>query len=695
MPKNAKTIRLLMLNTSQNEAEELINLLRNAGRATQAQRIESMEHLTELLQQRRPWDLCFAAMNAKKADPFDALDEIKKLEQDIPVILLTQNDNQDDLLKALHAGMRDAVPSVQQERLQLVALRELENLYDRRKKHTAEVALREAEKRCRLLLDSSRDAIAYLHDGMHIYSNSVYVKLFGYSDFDDLEGLPAMDLVTADDQAGFKAFLKSFTNDTAETHQFNYRAVKEGSSDFDVKMSLSLAQYDGENCTQVIIRPVVHEAEQITPGNQDTVTGLRNIASFNEQVDKAIEKAYATQQKYAVLCIQPDKIAELESRIDTTSMNKLLSDIARTLQEVIKPPHILASMGATEFAALLTNCDTNTAQILAQKTCDAVAQLETETGEQTLDLTASIGISILNENTENPEEIIAKAREAAEFVTNHSGTGNSFHLHNTDAQYEINTKKALQLLQQALEQQLFTLVYQPIVSLHGSSAKYYESLLRMPDGEGSEISPSHFLKTAHASGLIIQIERWAIETAIRTLAEHILKEHKTDLFINISAESIGDTQLVPWLGELLNELQLPGDSIIFQISETDLLADQGQVYEFVDSIATLQCKTALTNFSGTLSSIQAIEKIPFSYIKIDSSYITKLTGDDEAREELKTLVSSLQAQGKLTIAPVVDSAGLLPILWQAGVNYIQGYYIQQPSNAMDYDFATEDEDEAQ
>lgn len=694
MPENAKTIRLLTLNTSQNEAEELINLLRNAGRATQAQRIESMEHLCELLQQRRPWDLCFAAMNAKNADPFDALEAIKKLEQDIPVILLTQNDNQDDLLKALHAGMRDAVPSIQQKRLQLVALRELENLYDRRKKHTAEVALREVEKRCRLLLDSSRDAIAYLHDGMHIYANSVYVTLFGYSNFDDLEGLPAMDLVTADDQAGFKAFLKSFTNDAAETHQFNYRALKEGSSDFDVKMSLSLAQYDGENCTQVIIQPVAHEAE-IASGNQDTVTGLRNIVSFNEQVDKAIEKAYATQQRCAVLCIQPDKIAELESRIDTTSMNKLLGDIARTLQKVIKPPHILANMGTTEFAALLTNCDTNTAQILAQKTCDTVAQLKTETGELTLDLTASIGISILNENTENPEEIIAKAREAAEFVIKHSGTGNGVHLHNTDAQYEINTKKMLKLLQQALEQQLFTLVYQPIVSLHGSSAKHYESLLRMPDGEGSEISPSHFLKTAHDSGLIIQIERWAIETAIRTLAKHILKEHKTDLFINISAQSIGDTQLVPWLGELLNELQLPADSIIFQISETDLLADQDQVYEFVNSIATLQCKSALTNFSeAALSSIQAIEKIPFSYIKIDGSYITNLTGDDEAREELKTLISSLKAQGKLTIAPMVDSAGLLPILWQSGVNYIQGYYIQQPSDVMDYDFATEDGEEA-
>lgn len=693
MPENAKTIRLLILNASQNEAEELVNLLRNAGRATQGQLVESMEHLTELLN-RRSWDLCLAAMNIENLSPFDLSSQIKKLEQDIPVILLTQDEHQDNLLKALKAGMRDAVPSGQPEQLQLVALRELDNLYARRQQRKAEIALREAEKRCRLLLDSSRDAIAYLHDGMHIYANNVYVKMFGYGEFDDLEGLPAMDLVAADDQAAFKVFLKSFTDNSAATHEYSYRAAREDGLYFDVTMRLSSAQYDGESCIQVVVRPVEQVQEELTaPTTQDAVTGLRNLASFNEQVDKAIEKAHATKQKYAVLCIQPDKITELASGIDAAGMNMLLGDIAHALQNVIKPPHLLASTGDTEFAALLTNCEAQTAETLAQQACDAVAQLTTQVKEQTLNTTVSIGISILNENTANPEEIIAKAREAAEFVIAHSEAGNGVHLHSTDEQYEVNARKVLQLLQRALNDQLFTLLYQPIISLRGDSAEHYEALLRMPDEEGNIISPSRFLQTASDSGLIRQIERWAIETSIRALTQHISKGHKTHLFINITAESMRDPQLVPWLGKLLNELRLPGDWIIFQISETDAMAHNDQVCEFITQITSLQCRTALTNFGRALNPFQTIKKVPVNYIKIDSSYITELGKDDEAKEELKTLISSLHAQGKLTIAPMVDNAGLLPVLWQAGVNYIQGYYIQQPGDTMDYDFSAEDEEE--
>ena len=154
-----------------------------------------------------------------------------------------------------------------------------------------------------------------------------------------------------------------------------------------------------------------------------------------------------------------------------------------------------------------------------------------------------------------------------------------------------------------------------------------------------------------------------------------------------------DPQLAPWLGKLLNVLRLPGDCIIFQISETDAVAHNDQVCEFITQITSLQCKTALTNFGRALNPFQTIKKVPVSYIKIDSSYITDLSKDDETKEELKTLISSLHAHGKLTIAPMVDNAGLLPVLWQAGVNYIQGYYIQQPRDTMDYDFSAEDEEE--
>ena len=152
MQKPKDTIKLLILDTSRNEAEELVNLLRNAGHATQATFIESEEHLLELLNT-KSWDLFFASERSTELTAQASLSHIKKLEKDIPVILLAEEYNPDKALQALKTGLRDFVPMNETERLLLVSLRELDSLSQRRARRKAEVSLRDTEKRCQLLLD--------------------------------------------------------------------------------------------------------------------------------------------------------------------------------------------------------------------------------------------------------------------------------------------------------------------------------------------------------------------------------------------------------------------------------------------------------------------------------------------------------------------------------------------------------------
>ena len=115
--------------------------------------------------------------------------------RDISFIQLTEDNSSDSITESLELGAQDAVPHGEDERLILVAKRELANLEERRARRAAEIALHETEKRCKLLLESSMDAIAYVHDGMHIYANGPYLKLFGYADADEMEGMPMIDLI--------------------------------------------------------------------------------------------------------------------------------------------------------------------------------------------------------------------------------------------------------------------------------------------------------------------------------------------------------------------------------------------------------------------------------------------------------------------------------------------------------------------
>src|SRR3990167_6919531 len=200
-----KTIRLLILEDSQNEAERLVSLFRNSGRATRVHRLVSSDDLTQALQQ--SWDLLIAAPGSEHLDPNDAITAIRRQAKDIPFIQLVDGNDSDAITEALALGARDALPQGEDERLIWGPNRELANLDERRARRVAEVALREAEKRCQLLLESSVDAITYVHDGMHIYANRAYLDMFSYEDGDELEGMPMIDLIASSDQASFKDFL--------------------------------------------------------------------------------------------------------------------------------------------------------------------------------------------------------------------------------------------------------------------------------------------------------------------------------------------------------------------------------------------------------------------------------------------------------------------------------------------------------
>ncbi len=692
MQMQQDTIRLLILDPSQNDAEDLINLLRNSGHATQAQMVESPQQLADLFKQKN-WDLCFASNRSVGFTPFQLQSEIKKLEQDIPVILLTEEDDSDILMTALEAGIKDAVPMGQHPRLLLVALRELANLYERRAKRKAQIGLRDAEKRCRLLLDNSKDAIAYAHDGMHIYANEAYVKLFGYPDFDELEGMPLMDMVSGNDQDGLKSFLRAYREGKNDADNFVCNGIRDDSSLFEINMEFSSAKYDGESCTQIFIRTDGGDAPSEGTSKQDVLTGLKNQAAFIHQVDKAIEQALENSDNSAVLFIQLDDIMSLKSRLGPASTNLILGDVARTLAKMVTGGNILARYDDFGFAALLPGCDPDSAGQAGEKLCAAIAANTSQVSGENIKVTASTGIAILNENTTSASNVINKAREAASFVKTNTGSGDGVHIHSSDEQEAAHEAQIADQLQNALDNELFKLVFQPVVSLRGDSGEHYEVLLRMPDAEGNDVSPSEFIHTATDRGLLARIERWVIENSIYKLKKHLDEGHKTHTFINVSGDSILDSSLLPWISELLNETRLPGDSIIFQVSETDATAHLTEAKEFVKGINQLQCKAALTHFGRALNPFNNLKHLPVSYVKIDSSFITEVNKNADSKDDIKNLVSALHIQGKLTIAPMVDSAGLLPVLWQAGINYIQGYYIQQPSKSMDYDFSTEDDED--
>ncbi|MDX5298327.1 MAG: PAS domain-containing protein, partial [Gammaproteobacteria bacterium] len=277
MHKKNETIHLLILDPSQNEAEKLVSLLRNSGRATRAHRVTSEEDLLESLSG-GTWDLFLARDTAESPTPAEALAHLNRLSKDIPLILLSEQPDREKQVAALRQGARAVIVAEHTDLLMLAITRELENLSERRRRRTLENHLRESEQRCQLLLESSRDAIAYVNDGMHIYANRSYLDFFGYDDVDDLMCIPILDTLLPEDQDDFKDFMKRFAEQPQGNATLTCTGVRSDENQLKIIMSVSSATYEGEPCVQVVVRPEHNNAEleeklrQIS--SQDLITGL-------------------------------------------------------------------------------------------------------------------------------------------------------------------------------------------------------------------------------------------------------------------------------------------------------------------------------------------------------------------------------------------------------------------------------------
>ena len=688
MAPQKKTIRLLILEDSQNEAERLVSLFRNAGQATRVHRLTSSEDLADVLQQ--TWDLLINAPTSTNLDPSEAIGAIRKQAKDIPVIQLIDGNYTDAITEALTLGAQGALPQGEDEWLILVAVRELANLEERRARRSAELALREAEKRCQLLLESSVDAIAYVHDGMHIYANRAYLELFGYDDVEELEGMPMIDLIASCDQGEFKSFLKNYQS-LQGSAELACGGIRADGSSFKARMHFSPASYDGEPCIQAVIRAESDNAEleklrEIS--SQDLVTGLFNRNHFLESLDGAVERAVNDGKSSTLAYIRIDRFASLQAEIGLGDSDRLLAELAQLLRAQFPEKAELARFGDDAFAVLMPEA---TPKQLEQPLMELLRKIEGhlfDVGGRTVQTSLSIGVAALDEQTAKARDVIDRAHRCAEELTD----GNALKIYDPARELAAAASRGnvLAMLQQALEKNSFRLLFQPIISLRGDSHEHYEVLLRLLDPEGAEVPPGEFLDAAKEAGLATKIDRWVLLNSIKLLAEHHSKGHSTRLMVHLSGASLQDPSLLAWLGVALKASKLPPDSLVFQLDEHDAVAYLRQAKALTQGLAGLGCRVALNQFGCVLNPLNTLKHLNADFVKIDGSYTQDLSRQ-ENQEALKQLLAQLHEQAKQTIVPFVDSATVLATLWQAGVGYIQGQYLQGPSQSMDYNFSSDED----
>ncbi|MBO7006794.1 MAG: EAL domain-containing protein [Pseudomonadales bacterium] len=686
-------IRLLILEESQNRAEELIVMLRTAGHATRAHQIESDGDFSLKISEQK-WDLVLAASEAKGFTAASLISTIQTLDKDIPVIMLADNRDPASITEGLKLGAADVALDDDDERLLLLIERELGHLQNRRQRRKAEVELRETDRRNNLLLDSSTTAIAYVHEGMHIYTNAAYVDLFGYEDEDEYAGIPIIDLIGAEDQRKFKDFLKNLREDESGSDEFS--CVNAEGTTLLTTLTMSPATYDGEPCTQAIFKPLIGEAEledrikEIS--SQDLLTGLFNRQYFIEQLESVVDNATQRKQTATIMYIVIDHFPRIRSEAGLSNADLVLGDLATVIRGKVPDDHMVARFGDDVFAILMEGNDKAVAEELAETIRTTVESHMSDASGKNYQVTVSIGLSVVAENTSTVEEAISRAHQAADSIEE----GNAIAFYEPakitvgEEGKSVSADALKDLIAHSLEENLFQLQFQPIVSLHGDDEEQFEVLLRLPDAEGNFLKPGQFLGPAEDAGLLHKMDRWVILQSVKALSEKRATASKTKLFINITHKSLGDEEFHSWMSVALKAAGLPSDAIIFQIHENDATSYIKQAAAFSEGLQALHIKCSINHFGCSLNPFNLLNHLTPDFVKLDGSFATQIENSDERREEMTEMVESLQSKGVLTGICGLEDPSVLPALFMTGINYIQGNYISEPLDDMDYDFSSED-----
>ncbi|SDQ23711.1 EAL domain-containing protein [Pseudoxanthomonas sp. CF125] len=684
------TIRLMIVDDSGEDAEAVVSAFRNGGIAIRPHRPLDLAELAATLAS-QPIDLVLAAKSSQAISLEAVLAQTAASGKDIPVIALADAIDETGFIGDLALGARAVAIRGRNEHLIKVLQSEWADLEARRALRLLEAQLRETERRCDALIASSRDPIAYIHEGMHIRANEAYLEMFGFESFEDVEGLSLLDLVAPQYVAEFKLLLKKLSKGEAPARFELEARTLEGQS-FPASLEFATASYEGESCVQVVFRrrefeqdpELAREVEGLR--QRDMVTGLLNRPTFLHALENVVSEAARGEGQHALLLIEPDHYQRLLQDFGMDSADALIAALAARLSETLTGEVSAARFGERSFAVLLKGDHAQTAD-LSERVRAAFASHVINVGGRSAIITASIGGVQIGEKIATVGQVLNRASESLQNASALGGNRSEiFDPGAVDRAEEERVQSWVRLMREALENDGFTLHYQPVVSLQGEPGEFYEAFLRL-ENEGELVQPHAFLGIAEDEGMLDALDRWVVKRSIQILGERMRAGHETRMLVKVSPFSFADDRLLSLIGQQLAEHGVPGERLWLQVQEAKVFTHLRQAQEFLAGASRLGCKVGLEKFGSGLDSFQLLAHFKPAFLKIDRGFTEDQTKMAEHQPKIREIAERARADGMHTIAEYVQDAATMSFLFGAGVDYVEGFFLAAPSGLMNYDFS--------
>ncbi len=418
--------------------------------------------------------------------------------------------------------------------------------------------------------------------------------------------------------------------------------------------------------------------------DHDDLTGLYSRSRLVSALDNAIIDCASASQEMALLHINLDQFKVINDLEGHHAGDQLLIDVADLLRRFIDNTKMLARISADEYTILVQNANKESSLKFAESIRDEMRDFSFDVSDRVYNIGVSIGIVIVVPDKQITVSEMLTCADQACFIAKKHGR-NMIHLHDDmDRELHLIRDEAHwgPKIKDALLNNRFALMFQPVINLKTDQIDRYEALIRMYDAKNEFISPEVFIPVAERIGMIHDIDNWVINEAIVALRDLPEEQSHISLNINLSSHIFHDSELLQRIKECLHKNSVDANRITFEITETAAIENYKQTREMIVKLRELGCKFALDDFGVGFNSFSYLKHFPVDYLKIDGSFITDLVHDPVDQTLVKAMVKISKTLGKKIVAEFVESEEVLAMIKSYGIDHAQGYYIGKPATAL-------------
>jgi diguanylate cyclase (GGDEF)-like protein/PAS domain S-box-containing protein len=415
----------------------------------------------------------------------------------------------------------------------------------------------------------------------------------------------------------------------------------------------------------------------------DVLTGLPNRALMRDRLGQLIASSHRDKTEFALLFLDLDRFKYINDSMGHSIGDKLLQSVAQRLQACVREGDTVSRIGGDEFIVLLREVGEEDVKAVADKLLNALAAPFNLNG-QVISTYASVGIALYPHHATDTD-VLMKNADAAMYNAKENGR-NNYKFFKPEMHFRANQIFLMEKdLRVALEQDEFTLVYQPKVDLASGKICGAEALIRWNHPEKGFISPADFIPVAEETGQIVTIGEWVLRTACWRFASWQKQGMAAfPIAVNLSIRQLIQPNLADVIEHILKENNLSPAYLELEITEGIMMGDTKKAMEFLTRMHTLGVQMSIDDFGTGFSSLNYLKNLPVNKLKIDQSFVRDIETDQSDAAIVRSIISLGHRLDLKVIAEGVETMEQLDFLRIRGCDEIQGYFYCRPLVANDF-----------